>query len=107
MYLGNGRMIHAPRTGKPVQIDSVYYWLPPNFFGRPLTSYDLDQPVSAVGVRTPRVPDQRWCRPHAVKVASVAGRVFRRSKEARISASASARPTQVAPSTHLPGSRSL
>jgi cell wall-associated NlpC family hydrolase len=35
MYLGNGRMIHAPRTGKPVQIDSVYYWIPPNFFGRP------------------------------------------------------------------------
>ena len=35
MYLGNGMMIHAPRTGKPVQIDSVYYWLPPNFFGRP------------------------------------------------------------------------
>ncbi|MFD3402665.1 NlpC/P60 family protein [Kribbella sp. NPDC058693] len=35
MYLGNGQMIHAPRTGKPVQIDSVYYWIPPNFFGRP------------------------------------------------------------------------
>jgi len=35
MYLGNGRMIHAPRTGKPVQIDSVYYWEPPDFFGRP------------------------------------------------------------------------
>ncbi|MER7251625.1 C40 family peptidase [Kribbella sp. NPDC000426] len=35
MYLGNGEMIHAPRTGKPVQIDSVYYWIPPNFFGRP------------------------------------------------------------------------
>ena len=35
MYLGNGRMIHAPRTGKPVQIDSVYYWVPPDFFGRP------------------------------------------------------------------------
>ncbi len=35
MYLGNGRMIHAPRTGQPVQIDSVYYWIPPNFFGRP------------------------------------------------------------------------
>ncbi|HEY3508738.1 MAG TPA: C40 family peptidase [Kribbella sp.] len=35
MYLGDGMMIHAPRTGKPVQIDSVYYWVPPNFFGRP------------------------------------------------------------------------
>ncbi|NIK56119.1 C40 family peptidase [Kribbella shirazensis] len=35
MYLGDGRMIHAPRSGKPVQIDSVYYWEPPDFFGRP------------------------------------------------------------------------
>ncbi|MET7277983.1 C40 family peptidase [Kribbella sp. NPDC005582] len=35
MYLGGGRMIHAPRTGKPVQIQSVYYWEPPDFFGRP------------------------------------------------------------------------
>jgi cell wall-associated NlpC family hydrolase len=35
MYLGNGRMIHAPRTGEPVQIDSVFYWEPPDFFGRP------------------------------------------------------------------------
>ena len=35
MYLGNGQMIHAPRTGQPVQIDSVYYWKPPDFFGRP------------------------------------------------------------------------
>lgn len=35
MYLGDGRMIHAPRSGKPVQVDSVYYWEPPDFFGRP------------------------------------------------------------------------
>ncbi|GAA1551055.1 hypothetical protein GCM10009804_04540 [Kribbella hippodromi] len=35
LYIGNGQMVHAPRTGKPVQIDSVYYWIPPNFFGRP------------------------------------------------------------------------
>jgi cell wall-associated NlpC family hydrolase len=35
MYIGDGRMVHAPRTGKPVQIDSVYYWEPPDFFGRP------------------------------------------------------------------------
>ncbi len=35
MYLGGGRMIHAPRSGKPVQIESVYYWEPPDFFGRP------------------------------------------------------------------------
>ena len=35
MYLGGGRMVHAPRTGKPVKIDSVYYWEAPDFFGRP------------------------------------------------------------------------
>jgi cell wall-associated NlpC family hydrolase len=34
LYLGNGMMIHAPRTGRPVSIDSMYYWIPPNFFGR-------------------------------------------------------------------------
>ncbi|GAA1596424.1 hypothetical protein GCM10009789_57980 [Kribbella sancticallisti] len=35
MYLGGGRMVHAPRTGKPVRIDSVYYWETPDYFGRP------------------------------------------------------------------------
>jgi cell wall-associated NlpC family hydrolase len=35
MYLGNGRMIHAPRPGKPVRIDSIYYWISPDFYGRP------------------------------------------------------------------------
>ncbi len=35
MYLGGGRMVHAPRTGRPVAIDSVYYWETPDFFGRP------------------------------------------------------------------------
>ncbi|MFL6158634.1 MAG: C40 family peptidase [Marmoricola sp.] len=35
MYIGNGRIIHAPRTGRPVEIDSMYYWIPPNYFGRP------------------------------------------------------------------------
>ncbi len=34
MYLGDGLIIHAPRTGRPVSIDSMYYWIPPNFFGR-------------------------------------------------------------------------
>ena len=34
MYLGDGMIIHAPRTGRPVSIDSMYYWVPPNFFGR-------------------------------------------------------------------------
>jgi cell wall-associated NlpC family hydrolase len=34
LYLGDGMIIHAPRTGRPVSIDSMYYWVPPNFFGR-------------------------------------------------------------------------
>ena len=35
MYIGGGRMIHAPRPGRPVTIDNVYYWQDPDFFGRP------------------------------------------------------------------------
>ncbi|GAA0951186.1 hypothetical protein GCM10009554_52200 [Kribbella koreensis] len=35
MYLGGGRMIHAPRPGRPVTTDSIYYWEAPDFFGRP------------------------------------------------------------------------
>ncbi len=34
MYIGNGQIVHAPRTGRPVSIDSLYYWTPPNFFAR-------------------------------------------------------------------------
>jgi peptidoglycan DL-endopeptidase CwlO len=34
MYIGGGQIIHAPRTGRPVSIDSMYYWTPPNFFAR-------------------------------------------------------------------------
>jgi cell wall-associated NlpC family hydrolase len=34
MYLGGGRIIHAPRTGRPVEIDDMNYWVPPTFFGR-------------------------------------------------------------------------
>jgi peptidoglycan DL-endopeptidase CwlO len=34
MYLGDGMIIHAPRTGRPVSIDSMYYWIPPNLFAR-------------------------------------------------------------------------
>ena len=34
MYIGDGMIIHAPRTGRPVEIDSMYYWIPPNFFAR-------------------------------------------------------------------------
>ncbi|WP_237706642.1 NlpC/P60 family protein [Kribbella flavida] len=35
LYLGGGRMVHAPRSGRPVTVDSVYYWEDPDFFGRP------------------------------------------------------------------------
>ncbi len=34
LYAGNGMIIHAPRTGRPVTLDSMYYWVPPNFYGR-------------------------------------------------------------------------
>lgn len=34
LYLGDGQIIHAPRTGRPVSIDSLYYWTTPTFFGR-------------------------------------------------------------------------
>lgn len=34
LYIGSGKMIHAPRTGKVVEIQSVFYWLPPSFYGR-------------------------------------------------------------------------
>jgi cell wall-associated NlpC family hydrolase len=35
MYIGGGQMIHAPRTGKDVEIQDVWYWESPDFFGRP------------------------------------------------------------------------
>jgi cell wall-associated NlpC family hydrolase len=35
LYIGDDRMIHAPRTGRPVAEESLYYWTPPNFFARP------------------------------------------------------------------------
>ncbi len=35
LYIGNGLILHAPRTGQPVQIASMFYWVPPSFFGRP------------------------------------------------------------------------
>lgn len=34
MYIGGGMIIHAPRTGRDVEIDNMYYWIPPNFFAR-------------------------------------------------------------------------
>ena len=35
LYIGSNRIIHAPRTGRPVTEDSLYYWVPPTFFARP------------------------------------------------------------------------
>lgn len=35
LYAGDGMIIHAPRTGRPVVKESMYYWRSPNFFTRP------------------------------------------------------------------------
>ncbi|GGD13742.1 C40 family peptidase [Nocardioides daphniae] len=35
LYAGDGQIIHAPRTGRPVVKESMYYWRSPNFFTRP------------------------------------------------------------------------
>ncbi len=35
LYAGDGRIIHAPRTGRPVTEESMYYWRTPDFFARP------------------------------------------------------------------------
>lgn len=35
LYTGNGMMIHAPRTGRPVVEESMYSWIAPRFFARP------------------------------------------------------------------------
>ncbi len=35
LYAGNGQIIHAPRTGRPVVEESMYYWTAPNFYARP------------------------------------------------------------------------
>ncbi|HWM73984.1 MAG TPA: C40 family peptidase, partial [Nocardioides sp.] len=34
LYVGDGRIIHAPRTGRPVSEESMYYWITPNFYAR-------------------------------------------------------------------------
>ena len=34
MYIGEGQVIHAPRVGRPVEVVSMYYWVPPTFFLR-------------------------------------------------------------------------
>ena len=35
LYVGDGQIIHAPRTGRNVSQESMYYWRAPNFFARP------------------------------------------------------------------------
>jgi peptidoglycan DL-endopeptidase CwlO len=35
LYIGDGKMIQAPRTGENVQIQDVWYWESPDFFTRP------------------------------------------------------------------------
>jgi len=35
LYAGDGKIIHAPRTGRPVAEESMYYWITPNFYARP------------------------------------------------------------------------
>jgi cell wall-associated NlpC family hydrolase len=34
LYIGDGQMIHAPSTGKDVEIQDVFYWTTPSFYGR-------------------------------------------------------------------------
>lgn len=35
IYAGDGMIIHAPRTGRDVTRESMYYWIAPNFYARP------------------------------------------------------------------------
>jgi cell wall-associated NlpC family hydrolase len=35
LYIGNGMIIQAPRTGENVEEVSMYYWITPNFYARP------------------------------------------------------------------------
>ncbi|TQK73201.1 C40 family peptidase [Nocardioides sp. SLBN-35] len=35
LYAGDGQIIHAPRTGRPVSVESIDYWRTPDFFARP------------------------------------------------------------------------
>ncbi len=35
LYIGGGQIIHAPRTGRNVTQESMYYWTSPNFYARP------------------------------------------------------------------------
>ncbi|WP_151083653.1 NlpC/P60 family protein [Nocardioides cynanchi] len=35
LYVGNGMIVQAPRTGRDVEEVSMYYWVAPNFYARP------------------------------------------------------------------------
>jgi len=35
MYLGGGKMIHAPRPGRSVEIVPITYWIKPDLASRP------------------------------------------------------------------------
>ena len=35
IYIGDGMIIHAPRSGRDVEEVSMYYWITPNFYARP------------------------------------------------------------------------
>src|SRR5690606_29476453 len=35
MYLGDGKMIHAPRPGRSVEIQPITYWIKPDLASRP------------------------------------------------------------------------
>lgn len=35
LYLGGGQMVHAPRPGTVVRVESIYSWARPSFFARP------------------------------------------------------------------------
>jgi cell wall-associated NlpC family hydrolase len=34
LYIGGGQMIQAPRTGRDVEVQDVFYWETPDFYGR-------------------------------------------------------------------------
>jgi cell wall-associated NlpC family hydrolase len=34
LYIGDGKMIQAPRPGRSVEVQSIYYWISPSYFGR-------------------------------------------------------------------------
>ena len=35
LYVGGGQIVHAPRTGRPVSLESIDYWRTPDVYARP------------------------------------------------------------------------